>query len=416
MFRRIICAAAALGVLFGSASASALDITSKAAYVADVTTGECYYEKNSEEMLAPASMTKVMTVYIIYDKIRCGELAKDTLIVADAEDDAASLDSDATNVRLIEGHAYSVDELIGAIMVPSACAASAMAAKRISGSEAAFAQLMNETAAKLGLNAYYEDSSGLSDADRITASSMARLAIRLINEFPDVLNYTSKPYIIFEGKKYNATNHMLPDDNQAYWGADGLKTGTTTLAGYCFTATAVHDGIRLVSVTMHSSTSRNRFPDSKKLLDCGFDKAYSLYNHLFATDMRVKINGNEIPAFYYGGPDKGLVFIIEDLKDYGFDITWNGDTRTVSARYDKEREVSPIPMKMYRGYENGAQLFDIFRSSDIKAEVSCGDNSYTFNHVYPLNGYTAVPADEMINAAKSCEWNGTERCLEISLD
>lgn len=405
----IVCAA----VLFQSISASAVSISSDAAYVIDALTGECYYEFNAEAPLAPASMTKVMTVYILYEKMRDGVISKETMITADEEDAAASRDSEATNVLLDAGKSYSVGELIGAILVPSACAASAMAGKYLCGSEREFAGLMNDTAARLGLNAYYEDASGLSDSNRITASSMARLSRLLVNEFPDVLNYTSMPYIIFGGRRYNSTNHMLSGDSYEYAGVDGLKTGTTTLAGYCFTSTAVRDGIRLITVTMHSKTGSRRFTDSAELLNYGFERANTLYNNILATDMRIYINGEEIPAFRYGGPNSGLTFIIEDLKDYGFSIGWNDEEKTVTAYYDSSNEVTPIPMEMYRGYSNGSALFGITANSGITAQIEYNGDKYTFERVYSLDGYMAVSADELINIADECTWDEQTRSLNI---
>lgn len=402
-------------MLFTGTGVSAIEISSDAACVLDFKTGEFYYEYNADTMLAPASMTKLMTVYMIYSAMGEGKLTGDTMITADAEDEAASVDPDATNVFLQNGTAYSVNDLLDAILVPSACAASAMAGKYLCGSEREFARKMNETAAQLGLNAYFEDASGLSDANRITARSTALLAKMLIEKYPDILTHTSKPYIIFGTKRYNSTNHMLPGDSYAYTGVDGLKTGTTTLAGYCLTATAESDGIRLISVTMKSDTSRLRFLDSTQLLDFGFNAAHWLYDNLLATDMRVFINGNEIPAFRYAGPGNALCIMAEDLKDYGFDLSWNDGTRTLTAVYGEQRKVSPIPMDMYRGYVKDTALFHVYRDSKINIKLNMGGNEYSFTNTFPLDGYTAISADELAGMAKSSTWNGNERALYIEL-
>ena len=142
-------------MVLGGINAYALDISSGAACVINTDTGEFYYDYNADQPLAPASMAKVMTAYIIYEKINEGVISKNTLITADIEDEAASLDSEATNVFLRAGDAYSIDELLGAIMVPSACAACEMVGKYLCGSKEAFWNLMNQKAADLGLNAYY---------------------------------------------------------------------------------------------------------------------------------------------------------------------------------------------------------------------------------------------------------------------
>ena len=400
-------------LIFQGITASAIDITSRAACVMDAETGEIYYAFNEDAPLAPASMTKLMTAYIIYEKIEEGVLGKDTLITADNEDEALSYDSEASNVPLRAGESYSIDELLGAMMVHSACAACEMIGKYLCGSEAEFADLMNETVGKLGLEAYYEDASGLSDNNRISARSMAKLSGILINKYPDILNYTSKKSIIFGGREYKTTNKILPGGAYEYIGCDGLKTGTTTLAGCCLAATAVRDGIRLISVSMHSDSDYWRFNDTINLLNCGFDKAYYLYENMTATDMNVTVNGYEMPSFYYSGSNSGLYFIIEDLNDYGFDIIWDEQTQTAIARYNPQKQITPIPLEMYKAYPVGSSLLKVVRDRDIKVNLEYNDNQYTFNHAYSLGGYTAVPADELENIALSCVWNEAARQLNV---
>ncbi len=414
--KKILILIITLMTAFGGVDVYALDITSKAACVINTETGEFYYDFNADEPLAPASMAKVMTAYIIYEKLAEGVIGKDTLITADAEDEMASLDSEATNVFLRAGNSYSIDELLGAIMVPSACAACEMVGKYLCGSKEAFWDLMNQKVAELGLEAYYADASGLSDDTSISARSMAILASKLINDYPDILNYTSKPYIIFEGRMYKSTNHMLPGDTWEYPGTDGFKTGTTTLAGYCNTSTAVRDGVRLLSVTMHSESPYDRFADTINLLDYGFEQARYFYDNLFATDMGVVINGHEMPSFYYGGANKGLCFIIEDLKDYGFDLHWSDLTRTVTAVYNPNKAVKPIPLDSYKAYAPGSPMYGIIGGSDITAEIVYNGNIYTLSNVYALGGYTAVSADEFGAAADSCSWSDAEKRLHIEFN
>ena len=405
----------AAALLLEPARALAAELTSQAACVIDAETGKTYYELASATPLAPASMTKVMTVYLIYEQMSKGLLSKNTMITADAQDEFASADEEATNVPLIAGTAYSVDELIGAILIPSACAASAMAGKYISGSEAAFAALMNKTAAELGLNAYYEDASGLSDNNRITAHSMAELARILINKYPDVLTYTSKPYIEFRGERYDNTNRLLPGEDCEYPGADGLKTGTTTLAGCCLTATAYDGEVRLISVTMDSDYGTSRFDDSAELLNIGFEQAHRDRDNVLYTDMRLFINGSEIPSLVYAGPNEGICFILEDLKDYGFNISWDPSSMTVSAKEAPGKEIAPIPTDIYRSSPPGTVFAPIVKGSALSADISVNGTEYTFEHVYPLNGYTAVPADELSAIAESSIWNSAEKRLDIRL-
>lgn len=400
----------------GSVAYAELNLTSNAAIVMNAKTGDCYYELNADEPLAPASMTKVMTTYVVYKKIADNTISKDTMIIADAEDAKRSRDSVATNAIINEGQAYSVDEILGAILVPSACAACDMIGKYLCGGDQEFVNLMNKTAEELGLSAYYADASGLSDSNRISARSMAKLASSLINEFPDVLSYTSRSYITFGGRTYRSTNRLIPGGANEYLGADGLKTGTTTLAGCCLTATAQHSDVRIVSVTMHSDYGSARFNDSIKLLNYGFAEADYLYNSLFSTNMRLFLNGYEVPGFSYRGPKSGLCFIIEDLKDYGFDIGWDEQTKTVTAYKNPTKKITAIPMEMYRSYPDGSKMFNVIRNSDITAKIVCGGKEYTFTDVYNLNGYIAVSADELANVSDLCAWNADKGLLDVWID
>ncbi len=384
--------------------AGAFDLTATSAIVTDVNSGNSYYEKNADISLAPASMTKVMTVYLIYESISAGTLSKDTLITADAEDQAASLDPGATNVYLEAGKQYSVDELIGAILVPSACAAAAMVGKYIAGSEREFADLMTQTAENLGLTAYYEDASGLSDNNRITARSMARLVSLMVSKYPDVLNYTSKSYISFGDKTYKSTNPMLPGGSMPYPGVDGFKTGTTTLAGCCFSSSALVNDIRLVSVAMHSASGSARFDDTKKMLDFSFSEAETCYGNLYSTDFKVYINGFEIPTFCYKGKSNYLAVIAEDLVHYGFNISWDDESKLLTVNYDADKNLDPMNMEPYREYGSGRPILPIYKLGSA-VELNYKDNSYTFNNIHDLSGYIAVSADELSEMAKIRLWD-----------
>ncbi|MCH5210518.1 MAG: D-alanyl-D-alanine carboxypeptidase [Oscillospiraceae bacterium] len=415
MKKSLISIFACISIVLGSVAHAELDLTSQAAFVMDTQTGDSYYELNADELLAPASMTKIMTAYIVYRKIADNTITKDTIIIADAEDAISSRTGDATNALIEEGQAYTVDEILGAILVPSACAACDMIGKYLCGNTQEFVNLMNATVAELGLDAYFEDASGLSDSNRITARSMARLTSCLINEYPDVLTYTSRPYITFGGLTYANTNALIPGGANEYWGADGFKTGTTNLAGGCLTSTAQRYGVRIVAVTMHSDFGPARFDDSIRLLDQGFITADYLYNSLFSTDMRIFINDCEIPTFSYQGPEKGLCFLMEDLLNYGFDVDWDNETQTITARRKPANAITGIPMEIYHSYPVGSKIFDVARNSGISARIICSGKEYTFSNVYNLNGYTAVLADELAEFADSYIWNENEKCLDIRL-
>jgi hypothetical protein len=170
-------------------------------------------------------------------------------------------------VPLYYDQLYTVNELLELVLVHSASASIVALAELVDGSEAAFAEHMNAKAAEWGLQAWYQGASGIEN-NSITPRSMAILARNLLRDYPEVLVYTAKPATYFHGKTYAATNYLL--GSLYYEGADGLKTGTTSAAGYCFTGTAVRNGVRIISVTMYSTSGNGRFTDTQKLLDYGF--------------------------------------------------------------------------------------------------------------------------------------------------
>ena len=246
-------------------------VTAASAIVIDYDTGEVLYEKDADTMRVPASMTKVMTAYIIFEELEAGNLTLDTMVPISAANAQKSRDGKnyPASVPLTAGSSVSVDTLLRLILIPSASASCIVMAEYISGSEEAFVQRMNETAQRLGMTAAYENSHG-AHVHYLTARSQATLVRAFIQRFPQVLNYTSLTGVTFNGKWYPNTNKLLPGLDYAYDGADGFKTGTISAAGYCLSATAVKNGRRIISVVMKSSNDKTRHTDSTALLDYGF--------------------------------------------------------------------------------------------------------------------------------------------------
>ena len=244
------------------------ELVAEAAILIDYDTGLTIYEKDADTMRVPASMTKVMTAYIIFEELEAGNLTLDTQITITAEDSDRSRDSHyPARVYLKEGSTVSVDMLLKLILIPSASASCIVAANYISGSEEAFVERMNATAVRLGMTANYENSHGAFPHE-LTARSQAKLVQAFIRRFPQVLEYTSMTEVEFDGKVYPNTNKLLTD--YAYEGCDGFKTGTITESGYCLAATAERDGRRLIAVVMKSSDDVQRHTDAAALLDYGF--------------------------------------------------------------------------------------------------------------------------------------------------
>ncbi|CAH0317650.1 D-alanyl-D-alanine carboxypeptidase DacA [Peribacillus sp. Bi96] len=276
-----------------------LGLKAEAAIIIDGKTGQIVYEKNADKVLGIASMSKMMTEYIIMESIENGKISWDQKVKINKYVHDLSKAPNLSNVGLTEGEDYTVKELYQAMAVYSGNAATVALAQLVSGSEKNFVKLMNEKAKKLGLkNHKFVNASGLNNTDLLgqyptgredeenvmTAKDTALLAYRLINDYPEVLKIASISKLKFrDGKEYPNFNWMLPGLIFEYKGVDGLKTGSTDYAGYGHTGTVIRDGQRYITVVMKSTNKNERFADSTKLM-----------NYAYATFKKEKV----LPANY----------------------------------------------------------------------------------------------------------------------
>lgn len=276
-----------------------LGLKAEAAIIIDGETGQIVYEKNADKVLGIASMSKMMTEYIIMESIENGKISWDQKVKINKYVHDLSKAPNLSNVGLTEGEDYTVKELYQAMAVYSGNAATVALAQLVSGSEKSFVKLMNEKAKELGLkNHKFVNASGLNNSDLLgqfpsgdeddenimTAKDTALLAYRLINDYPEVLKIASIPKLKFrDGKEYPNFNWMLPGLIFEYKGVDGLKTGSTDFAGYGHTGTVIQDGQRYITVVMKSTNKNERFADSTKLM-----------NYAYATFKKDKV----LPANY----------------------------------------------------------------------------------------------------------------------
>lgn len=242
-----------------------LDISAKSVILMDVATGEILYENNSHERLAPASVTKVMGLLLTMEAIDAGQLTLDTML--SASEYACSMGG--SQIWLEPGEQMSVHDLLKAAVIGSANDATVMLGEAIAGSGEGFVAMMNERAEQLGLaDTNFINATGL-DADGHYTSAhdvavMSRELIKheLIKDYSTVWMDTLRNG---ESELVN-TNKLV----RFYEGCTGLKTGTTSKAGACLSATARRNGMELVAVVMGSPTSNDRFNGARKLLDYGF--------------------------------------------------------------------------------------------------------------------------------------------------
>ncbi|HHT48977.1 MAG TPA: D-alanyl-D-alanine carboxypeptidase [Firmicutes bacterium] len=261
------------------------------AVLADAHSGKILYQKNADQPLALASMTKILTEYIILEAINQQKLSwEDTTAISDYAY-RISQNLSLSNVPLRPDEKYSVRELYESMAIYSANGATIALAEMVAGSEGEFVRLMNNKAKEIGMTNYsFVNATGLNNSDLLgmhpagarneenfaSAKDVALMAFRILRDYPEVLTIASIPRKTFrpdsaDAIKMDNWNWMLPELVYGYEGVDGLKTGSTSLAGYCFTATAQRNGVRLISVVMKGRSYAGRFQETKKLLDYGFN-------------------------------------------------------------------------------------------------------------------------------------------------
>ncbi len=242
-----------------------LDINAKSAILLEPYTGKILYEQNSDEKLAPASITKVMPLLLVMEALERGDLTLETVV--NASEHACSMGG--SQIWLEPGEGMTVDDLLKATVIASANDACVALGEAIAGSEEGFVALMNERAKELGLNnTHFVNCTGLDAEGHLTsAHDVAVMSAELI-KFPLIKKYSTVWMdTLRDGKSELVNTNKLV---RFYAGTTGLKTGTTSNAKYCLSATAERDGMELVAVVLAGESSNDRFSGAKKLLDYGF--------------------------------------------------------------------------------------------------------------------------------------------------
>lgn len=252
------------------AQAEGLEVSAKSAVLMDVATGTVLYEKDAHEALAPASVTKVMTMLLIMEAIDSGALRYEDTVTASE----AAAAKGGSQIFLKAGEQMSVTEMLKSIAVSSANDCACAMAEHLAGSESAFVDRMNARARELGMNdTNFVNCTGLDDGPdashhRTSAYDIALMSRELLRSHPDITNFTS----IWMDTVRNGT-FGLSNTNKLvrfYPGTTGLKTGFTSGAGYCLSASAKRDGFELIAVTMGCESSKVRNAACKAMLDYGF--------------------------------------------------------------------------------------------------------------------------------------------------
>ena len=254
-----------------------LNVAGKSAVLIDVATGTVLYEQNAHEALAPASVTKVMTMLLIMEAIDSGRITFDDMVTASE----AAAAKGGSQIYLKVGESMSVSDMLKSIAVSSANDCACAMAEHLAGSESAFVEMMNAKAKELGMNdTNFVNCTGLDDeesakAHRTSAYDIAVMSRELLKNHPDIKKFTT----IWMDTVRNGTFGLSNTNKMVrfYAGCTGLKTGFTSGAGYCLSASAERDGLELIAVVMGAATSQDRFAACKSMLDYGFAN-FSLYS------------------------------------------------------------------------------------------------------------------------------------------
>ena len=252
------------------AGAVELDIGGKSACLMDIETGTVLYEMNSHEPLAPASVTKVMTMLLIMEAIDSGKIGWDDTVTASE----AAAAKGGSQIYLKVGETMTVTDMLKSIAVSSANDCACTMAEHIAGSEAAFVDRMNARAKELGMNdTNFVNCTGLDDGEdasqhRTSAYDIALMSRELLKNHPDIKKFTTIWMDTVRDGSFGLsnTNKLV----RFYSGCTGLKTGYTSGAGYCLSASAEREGLGMIAVVMGCSTSNERTAACKAMLDYGF--------------------------------------------------------------------------------------------------------------------------------------------------
>ncbi|MCK9504049.1 MAG: D-alanyl-D-alanine carboxypeptidase [Porticoccaceae bacterium] len=272
----------------------------------DANTGQVIVEHNARERLPPASLTKMMTSYIVSQEIENGRIKEDDIArVSEYAWKTGGWASGSSVMSLLPNSEAKVIDLLRGVIIQSGNDASIVLAEHLAGSEAAFADIMNQQAEILGMkDSHFENATGLPGENHYTtAYDMALMAQALIRDFP-------AHYSIYSEKYFEYDNHRQPNRNRLLWrdsSVDGVKTGHTQEAGYCLVASAVRDGMRLISVVMGTSGEEVRARESQTLLSYGF-RYYETAKLFSAGEVLV-----EKSRVWYGDKDHVNLVANEDI-------------------------------------------------------------------------------------------------------
>lgn len=375
-------------------ASAAVDVKAKSAILVDADTGKILFEKNADMILPPASMTKMMSEYLVLEAIEEGKIKWDTTTQISDYAYSISANTSFSGVGLTQQKDYTVRELYEAMAINSDNATTITLAELVAGSEGEFVKMMNKKAKEMGLpEAEFVNSTGLHNSDLgdnypkgtepdadnlLSARSAALLAYHLINDFPDALEISSIPSTTFDEQQLNNLNWMLPgseiqDGAFSFDGMDGLKTGWTDTAGYCFTGTSERNGTRLITVVMKTNSEQERFQETRKLMEYGYNQfeRKELYpsNHQIKNESTLAVTKGKEDAVEIASAAPLETIIQKGTADQ-YSVTYNLDQakfnedNELTAPVEKGEKVGTIELE-YKGDDFGYITDDAPKSQTV---------------------------------------------------
>ena len=341
------------------------DTTARQAILIDARAGTVFFEKNADDLIEPASTSKLMTIVMIFEALKAGKLKMDQefLISEDVWRRGGATSGGSTMYAELNSE-VKLSDLLQGIIVQSANDACIAIAEGMAGSEEAFAQQMTGRARELGLtHSVFKNSTGLPDPEhRMTARELAMLAQYIIVSFPEYYHYFSQPSFTWNNITQQNRNPLLTE----YEGADGLKTGYTREAGYSLVGSAVRDGRRLIMVIAGMQSIAERKREAQKLLDYGFRQfkpitAYGAKERVASA----RVWGGEQSSVDLIAPDEMRILLSPDEQEQiEADLHYNGPLMAPVAKGQK--------VGVVRFIVNGKAIseFPVETGQDVSATAS----------------------------------------------
>lgn len=415
---RMVCSFTLAAAFIVNASAVATlgdkTITSESAYIMDYETGNVLFAHEENIQRPVASIAKMMTVYIVLDAVKAGQISLDTKVPISENVYQLSRNPEyKMMVNLEKNETYTVNEMLDMVVIDSAASCVTALAELVSGNEKAFAAKMNEKAKALGMQSVFYNGTSVNlnpDTEQkenlMSAKDVAIMTRHIIQDYPEVLERTKRSEIIFHGATYHNLNKLLTDF--AYEGADGFKNGMTNASGYCMCGTATREGKRIITVSLPSNSNTSRFADTITMLNYGFIQLHIAPPVMKDQDkIRVTVDGSVI-AFKEQDPviidGHTLVPLREVLETMGKKVEWNQELKQVKVSDDEICITLTIGSKVMH--------------SEIRAP-GFEDEVYAYNDdldVAPqiINNKTCLPIRAVIEGfGKSITWDNDNRIVII---